>query len=47
MPDKLLLRFRDLVAPTIENHNTIARASDRVLWGWWKKPLEATPDPGL
>ncbi|MCC2643934.1 MAG: hypothetical protein K0S45_4347 [Nitrospira sp.] len=49
MPDVLLLRFRDLTpgVNTISTHNEIANAKGRVLWGWWKKPLELMPDPGL
>jgi len=49
VPDVLLLRFRDLTenVNSIEEHNKIAATGGRVLWGWWKKPMEATPDPGL
>lgn len=49
MPDSLLLRFRDLDPKinTIEEHNKVAGGSGSVLWGWWKKPLEPPPDPGL
>lgn len=49
MGDKLLLRFRDLTADikTIEAHNGVVEKFGSVLWGWWKKPAEASPDPGL
>src|SRR6266404_2667191 len=49
MPEQVLLRFRDLFAEvnTISAHNEIANAAGRVLWGWWKKPPELMPDPGL
>jgi predicted phosphodiesterase len=49
MPDQLLLRFRNLTPglDTISEHNRIALEKGRVLWGWWKKPPELMPDPGL
>ena len=49
MPDVLLLRFRDLTpgVKTVITHNEIANLKGKVLWGWWKKPLELMPDPGL
>src|SRR2546421_7191104 len=49
MSDFLLLRFRDLNVDvnTIEEHNKIVDERGKVLWGWWKKPLELMPDPGL
>ena len=49
MPDSVLLRFRDLDPSinTIEQHSKLAAERGAVLWGWWKKPLEPTPDPGL
>src|SRR5262245_20557042 len=49
MPDRVLLRFRNLTANvnTVDEHNALAAAQGRVLWGWWKKPFESTPDPGL
>jgi predicted phosphodiesterase len=47
MGDILLLRFRDLVADTISEHNALVERFGNVLWGWWKKPLEPMPDPGL
>lgn len=49
MPDSLLLRFRDLDPDlnTIEEHSKVAAEKGAVLWGWWKKPLEPMPDPGL
>jgi predicted phosphodiesterase len=49
MPDSLLLRFRDLDPDlnTIEEHSKVATEHGAVFWGWWKKPLEPMPDPGL
>jgi len=49
MDDFLLLRFRDMLQDTVEQHNEIARKSknNRVLWGWWKKETEPFPDPFL
>jgi predicted MPP superfamily phosphohydrolase len=47
MPDSLLLRFRDIVADTVKQHNQIVEKKGYVYWGWWKKPLEPMPDPGL
>lgn len=47
MTELLLLRFRDLVAPTIEEHNKLAAKLGHVFWGWWKKPAESLPEPGL
>ncbi len=49
MPDKVLLRFRDLTegVRTIEEHNNVVARQGTVLWGWWKKPAETMPDPGL
>jgi predicted phosphodiesterase len=49
MSDYLLLRFRELTAgiETIPAHNKIVKERGHVLWGWWKKPPELTPDPAL
>src|SRR5690349_2702109 len=49
MADYVLLRFRDLTADvdTIDAHNTIVEQKGSVIWGWWKKPPEPEPDPGL
>src|SRR5450631_3393754 len=49
MSDYLLLRFRELTegVETIAAHNRIAEEHGYVLWGWWKKPPEMTPDPAL
>jgi predicted phosphodiesterase len=49
MPDTVLLRFRDLTegVHTVDEHNKIVDQHGRVLWGWWKKPAETMPDPGL
>lgn len=44
MPDTLALRFRDLVAPTIERHQeVISHQHGYVWWGWWNKPAEQIP----
>ena len=49
MNEILLLRFRDMVAESIEEHQKVIEESTnkRVLWGWWKKETEAFPDPYL
>lgn len=49
MADYLLLRFRELTAgvETIPAHNRMVKEHGHVLWGWWKKPPEPTPDPAL
>ncbi len=40
--ESILLRFRDLVADTIAEHNYIIKKKGFVWWGWWKK--EDEPD---
>jgi 3',5'-cyclic AMP phosphodiesterase CpdA len=41
MPEiHLLFRFRDLVAPTIEEHQRIITERGWCWWGWWKRPSE-------
>jgi 3',5'-cyclic AMP phosphodiesterase CpdA len=47
MSDQLLLRFRDLVASTVDEHQKIIAQHGYVYWGWWKKPSERLPEPGL
>ena len=49
MIDCLLLRFRDMLRNTVDEHNAIAHKSKdgKVLWGWWKKETEPFPDPYL
>ena len=49
MNDCILLRFRDMLRNTVEEHNEIAKRSvgNKVLWGWWKKESERFPDPYL
>jgi hypothetical protein len=37
---RLLFRFRDLVAPTIEEHQRVIRERGWCWWGWWKRPSE-------
>jgi len=39
----IMLRFRDLVAPTIAEHQRIIDERGYVWWGWWKKPTEIVP----
>ena len=37
-PDSLmLLRYRDLVRPTITSHRAVLESAGHVWWGWWKK----------
>jgi hypothetical protein len=41
MPEiNFLFRFRDLVAPTIIEHQKVIRARGWCWWGWWKRPSE-------
>ena len=49
MANYVLLRFRELTEgiETISAHNEIVKEHGNVLWGWWKKPPELTPDPAL
>jgi len=35
-----LFRFRDLVAPTIEEHRKVIEKKGSCWWGWWKRPTE-------
>jgi hypothetical protein len=39
-PIEYLFRFRDLVAPTIDEHRKIINKSGSCWWGWWKRPSE-------
>ncbi|HEY4921415.1 MAG TPA: metallophosphoesterase [Xanthobacteraceae bacterium] len=39
-----LFRFRDLIAPSIEEHKKIIAAKDWCWWGWWKRPTEGSRD---
>lgn len=36
----ILFRYRDLIAPTIEEHAKIVAAREGCWWGWWKRPNE-------
>lgn len=41
MPEiRYLFRFRDLVAPTLIEHNKIIGEKGSCWWGWWKRPSE-------
>jgi hypothetical protein len=40
-----LFRFRDLVAPTIEEHRKIIEEHGTCWWGWWKRPSEDSRQP--
>jgi hypothetical protein len=41
MPEsRLLFRYRDLVAATIEEHQRIISERGWCWWGWWKRPSE-------
>ena len=35
-----LFRFRDFIAPTIDEHKAIIRDHTSCWWGWWKRPSE-------
>lgn len=39
----MFLRFRDLVGPTIEEHEQIILQKGEVWWAWWSKPDEHLP----
>lgn len=44
IPETMVLRFRDLLAPTIQAHRElITPGSPYVWWGWWNKPNERIP----
>jgi hypothetical protein len=43
MPTAMVLRFRDLVGPTIPAHRDIIAKHKYVWWGWWNKPEEKVP----
>jgi 3',5'-cyclic AMP phosphodiesterase CpdA len=43
MPDTIILRFRDLVGPTIAEHRRLIATEGYVWWGWWNKPAELVP----
>src|SRR5262245_37989602 len=43
LPDpviRFLFRYRDLVAPTLEEHHKIIEKHNACWWGWWKRPTE-------
>lgn len=35
-----IFRFRDLVAPTVEEHRKVIQRNGTCWWGWWKRPSE-------
>jgi 3',5'-cyclic AMP phosphodiesterase CpdA len=39
----LVLRFRDLSGPTIDEHRRLIGDHGEVWWGWWSKPGEQVP----
>src|ERR1022692_4541202 len=39
-PIHFLFRFRDLVAPTVDEHHKLIVTEGRCWWGWWKRPTE-------
>ena len=41
--DSIILRFRDLLIDTIEEHKAIITKENEVWWGWWSKPQEKIP----
>ncbi|HEY6332643.1 MAG TPA: metallophosphoesterase [Blastocatellia bacterium] len=43
MPTSMVLRFRDLVAPTIQAHQQVIDQYRYVWWGWWNKSNEKIP----
>lgn len=36
----VLFRYRDLVAHTLKEHRAMIEQSQKVWWGWWKRPSE-------
>lgn len=43
----IILRFRDLIADTITEHQKMIDQFDYVWWGWWRKPNEPKRLPDL
>jgi hypothetical protein len=39
-PIQYLFRFRDLTAPTLQEHQKVINAHGSCWWGWWKRPSE-------
>ncbi|WP_426256796.1 metallophosphoesterase family protein [Sphingomonas sp. DC2300-3] len=37
---QFLFRFRDLVAKTIDSHQSVIKTHGATWWGWWKRPSE-------
>lgn len=38
---EFVFRYRDLVAPTLEEHRKLIAARGACWWGWWKRPTES------
>jgi hypothetical protein len=43
MPTTMALRFRDLVASTVAEHQEVINKHGSVWWGWWSKLDERIP----
>jgi len=43
MKKSMVLRFRDFVENTIDQHKEINKKEGYVWWGWWSKPDENLP----
>jgi predicted MPP superfamily phosphohydrolase len=43
MPESMVLRFRDLVAATVDSHRVLIAEHGYAWWGWWNKPDERIP----
>lgn len=43
MTSNMVLRYRDLIAETIEEHRKHIKQYGYVWWGWWNKPNEKIP----
>lgn len=39
----MVLRFRDLIGKTIDEHDKTIKRNGYAWWGWWNKPIEAVP----
>src|SRR5262249_24706953 len=42
MTIRVLFRYRDLIAKTLDEHRKIISARHVCWWGWWKRPTEET-----
>jgi len=43
VPSNMVLRFRDLISETIQEHRSCIKKFGYVWWAWWNKPDERVP----